>query len=91
MKYFYSFHVYERGNHPRLSPSFRSQGNLSEISRRDDDRLLPGLVPFLSHVIEKEKELCVTAAVAGSREEVAVYIRRADQDPGAAGGDPHPQ
>lgn len=49
-------------------------------------------MPVLSHISEGEEELraAATAAAVGSREEVAVYIRRADQDPGAAGGDAHP-
>lgn len=79
-------------HHLLLSP--RSQGHRSEVSRRDDDGLHPDLMPILSHITEGEEELCATAAAAAvtsSREEVAVYIRRADQDPGAAGGDTHPQ
>lgn len=47
-------------------------------------------MPVLSHIIEGEEELCATATAAGSREKVAVYVRRANQDPGAAGGDPYP-
>lgn len=43
----------------------------------------------LSNIIKREEEFC--AAAAGSREEVAIYIRRVGHDPGAAGGDPHPQ
>lgn len=48
-------------------------------------------MPVISYIIEGEEVLCAAAAVAGGREEVAVYIRRAGQDPGAAGGDTHPQ
>lgn len=76
-----------------MPSSPRSQGNSSEISRGDDDGLHSDLVPVLSHVVEGEEELCAAAAaaVAGSGEEVAVYVRRAGQDPGAAGGDTHPK
>lgn len=84
--------MYEKcSHHPTLLCSPRSQGNRTEISRRDDDGLHPDLVLLFPHIIEREEELCATAAVAGSREEVAVHIRRADQAPGASGGDTHPQ
>ncbi|XP_040018348.1 centrosomal protein of 41 kDa isoform X1 [Gasterosteus aculeatus] len=63
------------------------KGDRSEISRGDDDGLHPGLV--LLPLAEGEEEL--RAATGGGRGEVAVHVGRAQQDPGAAGGDTHPQ
>lgn len=72
-------------------PSFRSQGNRTEISRRNDDGLHPNLMLCLSHIIEEEEKLRATAAITSSREEVEVHTGWAGQDPGAPGRGPHPQ
>lgn len=83
--------IYNEGYNPTLLPSPRSQGYRSEISRRIDDGLHPSLLPVLSPITEGEEECCVTAAITGSREEGEVNFRRAVQNPGPTGGDPHPQ
>lgn len=56
-------------------PSPRPEGSRSEISRRDDDRLHPTLMPVPTYIVKGEEELCAAAAAAGGREEVEVHVR----------------